>query len=176
MPAMELVPRAFWRCRIDAAWRQRSVVWLAGVRRVGKTILCQSLPDVEYFDCELPRTRRLMDDPEGFLDSLRGRRLVLDEIHRLPNSAELLKIAADHHPTTRIVATGSSSLQASERFRDTLAGRKAEVWVTPMNEADRRAYNVSVTSSCGAAASPPADATMPPVVRPAGRRTARPNA
>src|SRR3990172_3519178 len=140
MPDMQVVARAFWRRKIDAAWRRCSVVWLAGVRRVGKTILCQSVPDVEYFDCELPRTRRLMDDPEAFLDSLRGRRLVLDEVLRLPNPAELLKIAADHYPTTRIVATGSSSLQASAKFRDTLAGRKAEVWLTPMNEADRRAF------------------------------------
>jgi len=26
-------------------WQERSVVWLAGVRRVGKTFLCQSLAD-----------------------------------------------------------------------------------------------------------------------------------
>ena len=36
------------------AWKERSVIWLSGVRRAGKTVLCQSLPDVEYFDCELP--------------------------------------------------------------------------------------------------------------------------
>jgi len=34
-------------------------------RRVGKTYLCQSLPDIEYFDCELPRVRRMMEDPEN---------------------------------------------------------------------------------------------------------------
>ena len=27
------------------------------VRRAGKTFLCQSLPDSEYLDCELPSTR-----------------------------------------------------------------------------------------------------------------------
>ena len=57
---------------------------------------------------------------------------MLDEVHRLPDPTELLKIAADHHPDVRIVATGSSTLQASSRFRDTLTGRKAEVWLTPM--------------------------------------------
>ena len=62
--------------------------------------------------------------------------MLCDEIHRLPNPAELLKIAADHFPTTRILATGSSTLGASARFRDTLAGRKAEVWLTPMTLAD----------------------------------------
>jgi predicted AAA+ superfamily ATPase len=61
---------------------------------------------------------------------------VLDEIHRLPNPSEMLKIAADHFPTAHIVATGSSTLGASARFRDTLTGRKAEVWLTPMILAD----------------------------------------
>jgi predicted AAA+ superfamily ATPase len=108
-----------------------------GVRRVGKTVLARSLPGFEYLDCELPRVRRLLDDPEGFLRSL-GRRaaLVLDEVHRLQDPAGILKIAADHFPHVRVLATGSSTLGASARFRDTLAGRKAEVWLTPMCHAD----------------------------------------
>jgi len=128
--------RRFWQAGIEAAWGRRRIVWLSGVRRVGKTVLCQSLPEVEYFDCELPRTRRQMQDPEAFLDSLRGKRTVLDEIHRLGNPSELLKIAADHFPDVRIIATGSSTLGASRKFRDTLAGRKADLWLTPMVEAD----------------------------------------
>jgi hypothetical protein len=74
----------------------------------------------------------MMLDPQSFLDGLRGRRIVLDEIHRLQNPSELLKIAADHYPRSRIVATGSSSLGASTKFKDTLAGRKRDVWLTPM--------------------------------------------
>jgi predicted AAA+ superfamily ATPase len=127
-----MVERHYWIDRIDEAWGRRSVVWLAGVRRVGKTYLCQSLPNIEYFDCELPRVRRMMEDPEGFLDTMRGKRIVLDEIHRLVNPSELLKIAADHYPTVRIVATGSSTLSASSKFKDTLAGRKRDLWLTPM--------------------------------------------
>jgi len=61
-----------------------------GERRVGKSVLCQSLPDCEYFYCELPRVRRLLEDPEGFLRQHRGKRIVLDEVHRLPNPAEIL--------------------------------------------------------------------------------------
>ena len=129
---LHMVQRHFWLALLERAWRARTVVWLSGVRRVGKTCLCQSLPDVEYFDCELPRVRRMLLDPQSFLDDLRGRRVVLDEIHRLSNPSELLKIAADHYPTTRVVATGSSTLGASTRFRDTLAGRKRDVWLTPM--------------------------------------------
>jgi predicted AAA+ superfamily ATPase len=127
-----MVQRHFWLDLLEHAWRSRSVVWLAGVRRVEKTWLCQSLPEIEYFDCELPRVRRMLLDPQSFLDGLRGHRIVLDEIHRLPNPSELLKIAADHYPTTHVIATGSSTLGASARFRDTLTGRKRDVWLTPM--------------------------------------------
>ena len=132
-----MVQRKHWLRRIEEAWSRRSILWLKGVRRSGKTSLTRSLPDVEYFDCELPRVRRAMEDPEAFLASLRGRRLVLDEVHRLANPSELLKIAADHFPDTKVLATGSSTLGASERFRDTLAGRKTELWLTPMIETDR---------------------------------------
>src|SRR3990172_11314701 len=127
-----MVRRSFWIERIRDLWRERSVVWLMGVRRVGKTTLARSLPDVEYLDCELPRVRRELEDPETFLASVRGRSVVLDEVQRLPDPAELLKIAADHFPDVRLLATGSSTLGASARFRDTLAGRKAELWLTPM--------------------------------------------
>ncbi|MGB7297000.1 MAG: DUF4143 domain-containing protein [Candidatus Aminicenantales bacterium] len=124
--------RHFWQKLIEDSWIKKSVLWISGVRRVGKTFLCRSLPDIQYFDCELPRTRRLLEDPEDFLDSRKGKRLVLDEIHRLANPSELLKIAADHFSDIKIVATGSSTLGASTRFRDTLAGRKVEIWLTPM--------------------------------------------
>lgn len=113
---------------------------MSGVRRSGKTVLCQSLPDVEYFDCELPSTRRLLEAPESFLRDLGPRRVVLDEIHRLPNPSELLKIAADYHPGTQVIATGSSSLGASRRFRDTLTDRKRELRLTPMLQQDEQEF------------------------------------
>ena len=131
-----MIQRRFWQHLLDQAWRERSVVWLSGVRRVGKTCLCQSLPHIEYFDCELPRVRRMMEDPEGFLGRLQNQAIVLDEIHRLQNPSELLKIAADHYPSVRLIATGSSTLGASRKFRDTLAGRKRDIWLAPMCLAD----------------------------------------
>ncbi|OGB95257.1 MAG: hypothetical protein A3G35_10405 [candidate division NC10 bacterium RIFCSPLOWO2_12_FULL_66_18] len=131
-----MVKRQQWIKLIEKAWTERSIVWLSGVRRVGKTCLCQSLGNIEYFDCELPRVRRMMEDPQAFWEGLTRRRVVLDEIHRLPNPSELLMIAADHYPAVRVLATGSSTLGASARFRDTLAGRKRDVRLTPMTLAD----------------------------------------
>lgn len=135
-----MVRRSYWIEAVERLWRERSVVWLSGVRRVGKTFLCRSLPDVEYLDCELPSTRRALEDPEGFLRDVAGRRVVVDEIQRLRNPSELLKIAADYHPGTRVIATGSSSLGASRRFRDTLTGRKRDLRLTPMTIRDEREF------------------------------------
>lgn len=128
--------RKYWTDRIERLWAERSVLWLSGVRRSGKTVLCRNLPDCEYFDCELPRIRQMMDNPQDFLDAHRGHRVVLDEIHRLANPSEMLKIAADHYPETHVLATGSSALGASAKFKDTLTGRKNELWLTPMINAD----------------------------------------
>ena len=127
-----MVKRHFWLNKIAEGLQKRSVLWLSGVRRVGKTVLCKSLPNIEYFDCELPRVRKMMEDPQSFLDDLKGRTVVMDEVHRLANPSEVLKIAADHFPETKIVATGSSTLGASAKFKDTLSGRKYELWLTPM--------------------------------------------
>jgi predicted AAA+ superfamily ATPase len=135
-----MVKRHFWLRKITEGLQKRSVLWLSGVRRAGKTMLCQSLSDIEYLDCELPRTRHLMEDPQSFLEDMKGHTIVLDEIHRMNNPSEILKIAADHYPETRIIATGSSILGASAKFKDTLAGRKHELWLTPMITADLKDF------------------------------------
>lgn len=128
-----MVKRDFWLERISVAWSERPILWLTGVRRVGKTTLAHSLPTVSYFDCELPRVRRVIEeDPEGFLGQGFLGPVVLDEVHRLRNPSEVLKISADHFPLLRILATGSSTLGASGRFRDTLTGRKRVLHLSPV--------------------------------------------
>jgi len=127
-----MISRPYWQKHIKDAWAHRSIIWLSGIRRAGKTHLCQALPDIEYFDCELPRVRHLLEDPESFFSQKHGKYLVLDEIHRLENPSEILKIGADHYSSTKIIATGSSILGASSKFKDTLTGRKTELWLTPM--------------------------------------------
>ncbi len=133
---MKMIKRQFWHSRIEDTWNRKSIIWLSGVRRVGKTCLCKSLPDIDYYDCELPRVRREMQDPEAFFESRASNRIVIDEIHRLSNPSELLKITADHFPEKKVIATGSSSLGASSKFSDTLAGRKIDIRLLPLLTAD----------------------------------------
>ena len=128
-----MIPRPLWLERIRRAWSRRSVVWLSGVRRVGKTTLARMLPGATYMNCDLPSVVRALDDPELFL---RGRKpgsvLIFDEVHQLPDPSLLLKLAADEHPKLKVLATGSSTLAATGKFRDSLAGRKVSVHLCPV--------------------------------------------
>jgi uncharacterized protein len=133
--------RHFWLQKIEELWREKSIIWVSGVRRAGKTFLSKSIKNTVYFDCELPRIRQMMANPEDFLDGLREKRVILDEIHRLENPSELLKIAADHYPDIKIIATGSSILGASSKFKDTLTDRKRELWLCPMLTEDMKDFN-----------------------------------
>ena len=132
--------RRFWKGRIEKLLRRRNVLWLAGVRRAGKTTLCRSLDGAQVHDCELPRVRRALEDPELFFRGVGRATVVLDEIHRLVNPSEVLKIAADHFPQVKVVATGSSTLAARRKFRDTLTGRKNTLWLLPAALADLRDF------------------------------------
>jgi predicted AAA+ superfamily ATPase len=53
-------------------------------------------------------------------------------VHRLADPSNVLKIAADTFPSLRILATGSSSLAATRKFRDSLTGRKSVVHLPPV--------------------------------------------
>ncbi len=49
-----MVKRNLWLERLQQAWSRRSIAWLSGVRRVGKTTLARMLPDAVYMNCDLP--------------------------------------------------------------------------------------------------------------------------
>jgi uncharacterized protein len=127
-----MISRPFWLQRITAAWERAPLVWLTGVRRVGKTTLARQLPDATYLNCDLPSTAEKLVDPESFFGNVRTRIVVLDEIHQLPDPSRILKIGTDAFPNLRILATGSSTLAASTKFRDALTGRKRAVHLCPV--------------------------------------------
>ena len=129
-----MILRDYWKHKIAEAWIARSIVWLSGVRRAGKTCLCKQLEQVTYLNCDLPSVRRQMDDPEFFLaqHATAGKTIVLDEVHKVNDPSLVLKIAADEFPDIKLLATGSSTLQATRKFRDTLTDRKRSVHLVPV--------------------------------------------
>lgn len=130
-----MIQRPQWKERIFDAWEQAPIVWLSGVRRSGKTTLAESLKaseEVLYVNCDLPVTGDRVRDPELFFRSCEKPILVFDEIHQLSDPSRLLKIGADLFPKLKILATGSSTLAAGKKFRDTLTGRKRLVHLLPV--------------------------------------------
>ena len=138
-----MIKRPFWTERLVAAWKQASIVWLTGPRRAGKTVLAQSLPDAEFLNCDLPSVAERLRDPESFFRSVKKKFVVLDEVHQLPDPSRLLKIGADAFPKLKILATGSSTLAATQKFRDSLTGRKRVVELVPVLHEELPAFGVT---------------------------------
>ena len=137
-----MIDRPIWMRRLAQAWRQAPIVWLTGVRRAGKTVLAQRLGDTEFLNCDLPGVVAQLQDPEGFFRSVKKPIVVLDEVHQLPDPSRLLKIAADAFPQLKVLATGSSTLAATQKFRDSLTGRKRTVELTPVLAEELPAFGI----------------------------------
>ncbi len=131
--ASDVDSRALWADRLDRSWKRAPVCWLSGVRRVGKTTLARALRPAAFFNCDLPEVvRAAAADPVGLLTSAGEGVVVFDEVHQLADPSRILKIAADEFPHLRVLATGSSTLGATEKFRDSLTGRKRSVHLVPV--------------------------------------------
>lgn len=141
-----MIARPFWQARIEAAWQQAPIAWLCGVRRSGKTTLAESLglDRLLYMNCDLPTVEDMIRDPQVFFRNCTKPIVVFDEVHQLRDPARVLKIGADRFPTLKILATGSSTLAASKKFRDALTGRKRLVHLTPVTWDELPAFGVTL--------------------------------
>lgn len=161
-----MIARPFWLRRIESSWREAPIVWLCGVRRSGKTTLAESLgPErILYLDCDLPSVEEMVRDPQLFYRGCSRPIVVFDEIHQLRDPARVLKIGADLFPKLRILATGSSTLAASKKFRDTLTGRKRLVHLPPVLWEELPAFGVTLPHRLFHGGLPPA--LLAPVKQP----------
>lgn len=153
-----MIQRPFWLQRLHSSWEEAPITWLCGVRRAGKTTLADSLgaEQVLYLNCDLPSTEEMTADPELFYRGCTKPVVVFDEIHQLRDPARLLKIGADMFPKLKILATGSSTLAACKKFRDTLTGRKRLVHLTPVLWEELEAFGAPVQQRLFHGGLPPA--------------------
>jgi predicted AAA+ superfamily ATPase len=117
-----MIIRSFWLSQLNNGWKKRQLIWLSGVRRSGKTTLCKMIPDALIMNCDLPSVSR----------QLEGSAIIFDEIHRINDPSIVLKIGTDEFPHLKILATGSSTLEATRKFRDSLTGRKLQLFFPPV--------------------------------------------
>ena len=60
-----MIARPIWTDRMASSWRKAPIVWLAGPRRTGKTVIGQSLAEAEFLNCDLPSVAERLRDPES---------------------------------------------------------------------------------------------------------------
>ena len=127
---MMLIPRKHHLARVRLLLDEFPVVALLGARQVGKTTLARQLAEahqkpVAWFDLEDPVDLAKLEAPGFQLRPLRGL-VVLDEIHRLPDIFQLLRVLADRPgPPARFLVLGSASAELLRQTSESLAGRIA---------------------------------------------------
>jgi len=106
------------------------VVGILGARQVGKTTLARMLQDqtksgTHYYDLENPEDHAKFQDPMLLLKPLTGL-VVIDEIQRMPDLFQILRVLADRPNTpARFLVLGSASPQLLRQSSESLAGRIA---------------------------------------------------
>ncbi len=117
---------------------------LLGARQVGKTYLLRELENylksqgkkVQFFDLELPDHSRFFDqDLVELYQALTEDTdyLFVDEFQYFDNASKLFKaIHDDKRINTKVIASGSSSLEMHKHLKESLAGRKIEKIIRPL--------------------------------------------
>ncbi len=128
--------------RIVTATPPKAVA-IFGPRRVGKTTLIKSLPDLgvtNFLNGNRRRDVQLLQRLEsaGDVDVLLNGSdtIVIDEAQRVPNIGLIVKMLVDANETTKIFLTGSSSLELAQGVRESAVGRlvNRRLWSLSLNE------------------------------------------
>lgn len=122
--------------------KPQKVLVVYGPRRVGKTTLLKSFLVNTKLKYKLDsgdniRTRQTLSsqDFSEILEYASGYELVaIDEAQQIPNIGIGLKILVDQMPDLRIIATGSSSFELSQKIGEPLTGRKKTIVLYPFSQ------------------------------------------
>lgn len=129
----------------------KEMVLLLGARQTGKTSILYKIilelvssgkadkGDIIFFDAENVNEATMLsrghEEILKFVNPEKNRRkyLFIDEIHYVKNIDRTLKLLVDHYGgSIKILATGSSSIEIKNRFRESMAGRKIIFEVHPL--------------------------------------------
>lgn len=111
--------------------KARRGVNLTGVRQSGKTTLAGAMefPSVRRYTLDNRSVRQAAErDPSGFVKRGCGETLVIDEVQKVPDLLDAVKIAIDEDGSKgQFLLTGSSNIRFAKAVRDSLAGRLGRV-------------------------------------------------
>ncbi len=131
-------------------------VALLGPRQVGKTTLARNIADALcapgggghggpggsgkalYLDLENPAHLDRLSDAAGYLETVRDRLVILDEIHRTPELFPVLRGIVDERirrgePSGQFLLLGSASMDLLRQTSESLAGRIGYLELAPID-------------------------------------------
>jgi len=133
-----MITRFLQKTLQETLLRQPAVV-LLGPRQVGKTTLAHQVrgeKDSIYLDLESPEDLQKLSDPLLYLRSHESHLVIIDEIQRVPNLFFSLRGLIDERRRRGFAAghfllLGSASLELLKQSSESLAGRIAQLELTP---------------------------------------------
>lgn len=119
---------------------QGKVVLVLGPRQSGKTTLLKMIRESHtgkslFINCDEIESRSLLSQQNSeLLRSVLGydKLVLIDEAQRLENAGLILKIIHDTMPDIKLIATGSSAFELSDKLNEPLTGRKIEYSLLPL--------------------------------------------
>jgi predicted AAA+ superfamily ATPase len=136
--------------------RPNKVLLLYGARRVGKTELIKGyLKNIKQQDYLL-----LNGDDQTTIDLLQEKTvanytrllgkqslLVIDEAQKIPAIGQKLKLMVDEIDGIRIIVTGSSVFDLTNKLGEPLVGRKTTLWLHPLSQMEFSPYQNYLTTT-----------------------------
>lgn len=125
---------------IEKKLKDQKAILLLGPRQVGKTTLLQELTKnkrkVVHWNGDEADIREMLRNPslvrlKNYLGD--AKILVIDEAQRIENIGICIKLIVDNLKEIKVIATGSSAFELSNKINEPLTGRKWEFQMFPLS-------------------------------------------
>lgn len=134
--------------KISGELENRKIILVYGARQVGKTTLVKKFLREKS---SLYINGDFLDDQEQLKEPTRAmvmqfapvKTLVIDEAQNIPDIGLKLKVIHDTLPEIRIIATGSSSFDLSNKVNEPLTGRSVTYTMFPLAFCETRTFGAS---------------------------------
>lgn len=125
---------------------------LLGAGQVGKTTLLKMLEEYAeknkyktyFFDLEQPQVLAEFNQPNEAIIKIinnAGQIIFIDEFQYIPNASKIFKAIFDSKIRTKIICSGSSSLEMHKHLKESLAGRRFIFRIYPLQYSEIKKYN-----------------------------------